>query len=167
MKNIIFIDFLTVFYPTKHKFHSQKSDKTLNFYHFKQHIQNPKADQLAVDYFNKIDKQNIQFVLIDSIISSETVNELKDLMIYNSLDLNLDYDFYFSNKNQSARLNCSKLIEQQKPINYLFIASKELKHNIEFEDTLISFENSIFVDNDNGLSYKNLLEIENSISNWN
>ncbi len=166
MKNIIFLDFLSVFYPHKNKFYSKKNNEPMVPSFLNGEIHNLRAEQIAVDYFNNLNQQNIEFVLIDSIISSESINDFHTLIEHNSIKLNLHSDFYFLNKNISARMNCSNTLKKINPNNYVFIAPTELKYNLELEDTLISFENSIFIDKDDGLSYQNILDLENTISKW-
>lgn len=160
MKNIIFIDFLTVFFPKKNIFIN--NEKQIIF----EYITNvTKADYLPVDFFKSINQDKIEFIMIDNWIENNLV-EFHELIKLNNIKLNLHKEFYFKNTNLSKRINCSNFLKTNNVNDYIFIANKDLKNNIDFAETLISFDKSIFVNESNGLSYNNLLEIKNRIECW-
>lgn len=162
MKNIsntIFLDTISVLFPKKLSFleecNGTKDNKII--------------DGLAVNVLNHINKENtFNIVLLDKELELEN-NEIEKVMTSYGIKAQLHQNWYlnYSETLQSPFDSISKWLSEHRTDNYIVLLSSKYQFELDFNDTSdVNFNYIHFIDEDNGISLKNLHEIQQSLKLW-
>ncbi len=166
--NIIFIDSSIVFFTKRMETVSKIKSKKFEFY---SELNTVFADPVAVSLFNDLNENHsFKIILIDSWINTSVHkrDELEELFHLNDLKINLHEPYFLKTESEeSIFTSVSKMLNEFKPMNYTLILDDSNKNILELnEENSLDYNHTIFVNENNGLSFNNINHIRYSLNHW-
>lgn len=172
--NTVFIDLVATLFPNRVSLLPDFNEEKLSHWEFEKHICNTNADIVAVDLLNSlIIKKEFNLVLLDNWIDEEKHKKefFIELLCINGVRPELHHLWLLENNNQ-MKSPLGPVTEWLKHFyikknNYTVILNSKYKYELDFDvESKVDFEHSIFVSEENGLSFKNIQEINKSFNLW-
>jgi hypothetical protein len=171
-QNIIFIDISATLFPHRVSFLPNNNRKKLAQLNLEKHICNTQADFVAVNLLNELNKKwNFNLVLIDSWISENHYKrEIFEEVLYMNGVKALLHNNWFLKNNDTIKSPLGPITEwmQNSTINnYTVILNQKYQYQLDFDtESKVDFNHSIFIDEENGLSFKDIIDVNKSIKLW-
>lgn len=172
LSNTIFIDFAATLFPNRVSLLPHSNKKKLSQFSFSEHIHNTQADIVAVNLLNELHSHaNFNLVLIDNWINTEIhkKEDFVELLCMNGV-MPLLHDNWTIANNDYMKSPLGPISEWMKGCyteNYTAILDEKYKHQLDFNvESKVAFDHAVFIDPENGISFKNIREINKSIKLW-
>ena len=126
-------------------------------------------DALTIKLLNQINKNNnFNIVLLDKDIKHKK-EEMENIISSYGIEAKLhnDWQVNYSDKLQSPFTPISQWLSENKTDNYIIFVNSKYQFELDFKDSSdVNFNYIHFIDEDNGISLKNLQDIQQTIKLW-
>jgi hypothetical protein len=125
-------------------------------------------DTLPIKLLNKINKNNnFNIVLLDKIKHKK--EEMDNIITSYGIEAKLhnDWQVNYSDELQSPFTPIAKWLSENKTDNYIVLINSKYQFELDFKDSSdVNFNYIHFIDENNGISLKNLQDIQQTLKLW-
>lgn len=175
-KNLILIEISSALFPQKLSLLPDKDKAKLSYFQLENNLSHSIADPVAVKFLNEIkNKFNFELVLLDSWIDQDYHKKdfLQQLLTNNGINSKIYENWsvfrQFSDSNTTLK-SASHWIKENNVDNHTLILSRNHKYIMDLDHSedmsSLSYNHTVFVDPQNGISFANFKEIQKSLDLW-
>ncbi len=175
-KNLIIIEIASALFPQKLSFLPDKDKSRLSYFQLENQLSHSNADPIAIKFLNEIkNKFNFELVLLDSWIDQDYHNKdlFQQLFTHNGIAPKIYENwsvFHKLSASNTTLKSASHWIKENNVDNHTLILSKNHKYIMDLDHSedmsSLSYNHTVFVDPENGISFENFKEIQKSLELW-